>query len=198
MSWIQSWAIKKMSLHLGRLRICTLFAGLMICVGNVQGAGECPLIHGEGEPLAQFNECGRLSYGLYANQGQNNAVHRLPDFSYAGYKGGGVALPVAQVVVTLQPGAGDHRARIQAAIDRVSELRRGDDGLRGAILLEAGTYEVSDTLYIRASGVVLRGEGQGESGTELVFTRREKDDLLVIEGRGDPFPRISAATRIRS
>ena len=37
-------------------------------------------------------KCGKLSYGLYAAQGQSAAVHLLPVFSYAGYMGGGVAL----------------------------------------------------------------------------------------------------------
>ena len=58
---------------------------------------------------------------------------------------------------------GDDRARIQAAIDVVSALPADASGHRGAVLLRAGTYEVGDTITISTSGVILRGEGQGES-----------------------------------
>jgi len=176
-----------------------IVTGLGIQEGLTADSGDdCPLIHGVGEPLAKLNECGRLSYGLYANEGQSNAVHRLPDFSFAGYRGGGVALPTADVKITLRPGSGDDRARIQNAIDKVSALPVDADGLRGAVRLGAGTYEVSDTLYIRTSGVVVRGEGQGEDGTVLVFTKQEKADLLVVKGSGDAFPKIPESVRIQS
>jgi len=150
-----------------------------------------PLIHGKGEPLAKLNGCGRLSYGLYKNEGQANEVHRLPDFSFAGYKGGGVSIPTAAAAVTVSPQAGDNRASIQAAIDKVSALPPGADGLRGAVLLKAGTYQVSDTLYIKASGVVLRGAGQGPSGTVLVATRKAQHDLIVVQGAGSGFGEVA-------
>jgi hypothetical protein len=43
--------------------------------------------HGVGKPLAVIGGQGRLEYGRYANIRQNNAVHILPDFSHAGYRG---------------------------------------------------------------------------------------------------------------
>ncbi len=178
--------------------INVVVAGFLIHGGIADGASDCPLIHGEGEPLAMLNDCDRISYGLYSNEGQSKAVHRLPDFSFAGYRGGGVALPTAEVKITLRSSSGDDRARIQEAIDKVSALPIDAYGLRGAVRLGAGTYVVSDTLYVRASGVVVRGEGQGEDGTVLVFTKQEKADLLIVEGSGDAFPQISDATRIRS
>lgn len=156
---------------------------------------EQPIVHGEAPPLARLGECGRLSYGLYANQGQSEVVNRIPDFSHAGYRGGGVPLPHAEVVLTLDPADGDDRERIQAAIDGVSALPRGPDGLRGAVLLRAGTYQVGDTLTITASGVVLRGEGQGTDGTVLVATRREKHSLIVVRGEGGGFGEVDG-TRV--
>src|SRR4051794_27912431 len=48
---------------------------------------------------------------------------RIMDFSYAGYMGGGVALPDVPVKRTVQPtGEKDDTALIQAAIDDVSKL----------------------------------------------------------------------------
>jgi len=107
---------------------------------------------------------GRLEYGTDARG------NRIMDYSHAGYKGGGVVLPDVRVVRTLDPAPGDSTARIQAALDEVSRLPRGDDGFRGAVLLNAGAYEVSGTLALTSSGVVLRGRGSSVSGTVVRVT----------------------------
>jgi hypothetical protein len=141
-----------------------------------------------GEPLAVPNACGTLSYGLYATEGSTEAIHRLPDFSFAGYRGGGVSLPSVATVETVEPGDGDDRARIQAAIDFVSTRPADASGHRGAVLLRAGTYEVGDTITISTSGVVLRGEGQGDDGTVLHATKPEQHTLLRVQGSGSGLP----------
>lgn len=94
---------------------------------------------------------------------------RFPDFSFAGYEKNEKPIPAVPVKVTVLPGEGDDGANIQAAIDSVSGLPPVN-GFRGAVLLKAGVYEVEKPLYIRASGVVLRGEGQDENGTVLIAT----------------------------
>ena len=148
-----------------------------------------------GSPLVSSGPCGILVYGRYANQGQTNKVHVLPDFSYAGYKGGGVPLPAAPVRRTVSPGAGDDRAAIQAAIDDVSQMSPAADGLRGAVLLKKGIYQVGDSLYIKTSGVVLRGEGQGAAGTVLLATKTSQHALIRIEGTGSGLGEVSG-TRV--
>jgi hypothetical protein len=81
------------------------------------------------------------------------------DFSYAGYMGGGVALPDVPVRKTVRPSGGaDDTGIIQAAIDEVAKMPL-KDGFRGAVLLEAGTFPCDRTLTIEQSGVVLRGNG---------------------------------------
>lgn len=151
---------------------------------------------GNGAPLASIGPSGSLVYRRYANQGQSNEVHILPDFSYAGYKRGGVAIPSVPVRLTLSPTSGDSRARIQAAIDTVSKRTPDAQGFRGAILLKKGTYNVSDTLRIRAGGVVLRGEGQGKTGTLLVATKRSQHELIQIAGAGSGFGEVKN-TRVK-
>ncbi len=143
------------------------------------------LVHGNAPPLVQVDpKCKRLSYGRYAARGESKAIHLLPDFSYAGYMGGGVAIPAVAVKKTLKPISGDNRAQIQAAIDAVSKLPLDAKGHRGAVLLSKGTYKVSDTLFIQASGVVLRGAGQGTTGTVLMATKQAQHDLVHIKGGG--------------
>src|SRR4051812_46496344 len=61
----------------------------------------------------------------------------IPDFSRAGYGGGGVRLPDVAVVTRLAPQpTGDDGARIQAALDEVGRRPADARGLRGAVLLQ--------------------------------------------------------------
>ncbi|ASZ11121.1 hypothetical protein CK934_09175 [Chitinophaga sp. MD30] len=144
----------------------------------------CSAVATAQQPLAQAGNNGKLLYNTYANEGESNAVNRIPDFSFAGYKGGGVRLPVVAVKQTLQPSPGDNREKIQAAIDAVSALTPNAAGQRGAILLRKGSYEVSGPLYIRKDGVVLRGEGQALNGTVLKATQQAQHTLIIITGEG--------------
>lgn len=112
--------------------------------------------------------------------------NRIPDFSHAGYRGGGVNLPDVPVKAEVAPADGDDGARIQAAIDRVSKLPLDKRGLRGAVLLKKGRYEIEGAIKIAASGVVLRGEGQDENGTTLIATGTQKRTLIEVGGDGQP------------
>jgi hypothetical protein len=105
---------------------------------------------------------GRLEYVA------DSMGNKIPDFSNAGYKGGGVALPYVAVKETVWPVLGDNSGNIQAAIDRVSALPPDAAGFRGAVLLKMGIYNLETPIYIKASGIVLRGEGMSDIGTILV------------------------------
>ncbi len=109
--------------------------------------------------------------------------NRMPDFSFAGYGGGGVPLPEAQASLLVEPGPGDDGARIQAALDHLATYPLDAAGLRGAVLLAPGTYEISGQLTIAASGVVLRGSGSGEDGTVIRATGTGRRALIEIAGR---------------
>jgi hypothetical protein len=94
---------------------------------------------------------------------------RIMDFSFAGYMGGGVALPAVAVRKTLRPSGGDDTAAIQAALDEVAGMELSG-GFRGAVLLEAGTFQSTAALAIKADGVVLRGSGSDGNGTTIQMT----------------------------
>ena len=134
--------------------------------------------------LLDIDTEGQLVYGKYANSGQTNVVNQIPDFSTAGYKGGGVALPEVPTVKTISPVNGDDGANIQAAIDEVSTLPIQPNGFRGALLLEKGTYQVEGQLFITTSGVVIRGEGQGIDDTRIIATGQVQRTLIEINGIG--------------
>jgi hypothetical protein len=106
---------------------------------------------------------------------------RIMDFSHAGYLGGGVKIPLVPVVQTVKPSGGDDSAAIQAAIDRVSQMKMRD-GFRGAVLLAPGVFNCSQTLTLNASGVVLRGSGSGADGSIIKMTGAPH--LCLAIGRG--------------
>lgn len=108
--------------------------------------------------------------------------NRVPDFSFAGYGGGGVPLPRLPSRVVVSPAVGDSGARIQAAIDYVAKLQPDAQGFRGAVQLESGRYELAGSVEIKTSGVVLRGSGSGGDGTVLVATGTDRRALVRLRG----------------
>lgn len=94
--------------------------------------------------------------------------NKIPDFSNAGYKGGGVAIPYIQVKAVVWPVPGDNSEHLQKIIDSVCSLTPDAYGFRGAILLKNGEYNLEKPISIKASGVVLRGEGMSDIGTILI------------------------------
>jgi len=134
------------------------------------------------QPTVAYREAdGRMHYRRDAEG------NRIPDFSHAGYRGGGVALPQVPTVMTLNAIPGDNTAHIQAALDAVSALPPDANGWRGALLLEAGRYEIHGILRMASSGVVLRGVGDGADTTTNtvligVGNSPNQRDLLVVGG----------------
>ncbi len=108
--------------------------------------------------------------------------NKIPDFSNAGYKGGGVSIPLVPIKAIVWPVPGDNSDHLQKVIDSVSALPFDvSSGFRGTILLKMGEYNLEKPLYIRASGIVLRGEGMSDIGTILIGkTEKEK----AVQGRG--------------
>jgi hypothetical protein len=125
-----------------------------------------PAVHGwESSRVVRDSE-GRLTYPADAEG------NRIPDFSHAGYQGGGVPLPDIPVVRTLAPVAGDNTARLQAALDEVGQLPVQANGYRGTLLLSAGVYEVAGTLRMNRDGVVLAGVGDRDDPSANTLIRR--------------------------
>jgi hypothetical protein len=127
-----------------------------------------------------FGSDGLLHYQTDANG------NRIMDYSYAGYKGGGVRLPdVPAPNPPVAPTGGDDTATIQAAINAVSQLTPDGNGFRGAVLLGPGTFNVAGTVTITASGVVLRGSGSsGPNATVVNLTAPAASANLFLDIHG--------------
>lgn len=136
-------------------------------------------IRAEVKPMVSVGDDGELVY----TSGERG--NKIVDFSLCGY-GGGTGIPNQAIPVRkhLAPvrGNADDTARIQAAIDELSARDADKSGWRGALFLKRGVYRVAGTLDIKVSGVVLRGEGQGERGTVLLGTGTVQRDLIVVGG----------------
>jgi hypothetical protein len=143
----------------------TLARSLCLCAAAAALCAQAP------GPWVTYGPDHRLHYRA------DERGNRIMDFSSAGYRGGGVALPNVKVAGTVQPGGGDSSGAIQAALDYAG--RHGG----GAVLLAPGVYDVSQTLKISMSGVVLRGSGSGEGGTTIRLTGKPHR-FLEIRGAG--------------
>lgn len=109
----------------------------------------------------------------------------IPDCSYAGYRYSEEPLPdIAEVVNVKETGAvGDGVTDDTLAIKRAIERAAFRGG--GAVCIPEGEYVLSDILYIRHSGIVLRGAGREK--TKLLFARSLTDILGPLPHGEPPF-----------
>ena len=126
---------------------------------------------------------GKLEYIPYSEKGDV-----IPDFSYCGYKAGGVKIPDVPVKIEIEPGdfSSDDSKRIQAAIQKLAQEEVDAAGFRGTILLKKGRYNIRNSIKIPSSGIVLRGEGNDENGTVLVGTKPVQYNLFYIGSTDKP------------
>jgi len=122
---------------------------------------------------------GKLTYTL------DEKGNTIPDFSRVGYHQGDIEIPDIAVVKTISASPdGESQTIIQKAIDEVSAMPLNNLGVRGTILLKAGTYKVPGILNISKSGIVLRGEGDNKKGTVIIAAGAGQRNLLNISGKG--------------
>ncbi len=130
-------------------------------------------------PIVSIGEGGKLIYSA------DERGNRVPDFSHCGYMGQDKSIPDVPIRVVVSPSEGDNTQRIQTAIDYVAGLPADTNGVRGAVLLLKGRFEVFGSLKISVSGIVLRGQGMGEEGTLLVAAGQDRRTLIRIAGIND-------------
>jgi hypothetical protein len=127
---------------------------------------------------------------LVANRGKitynpDSLGNRIVDFSYCGYMASDAVIPTVAVKVVVPVSKGDATLRIQSALDYIASLPLDNNGFRGAVLLQKGTYNVNGQLQIKASGIVLRGSGMGQNGTVLFGAGTDRETLIRVLGKND-------------
>jgi hypothetical protein len=161
----------------------TCSGGLSCC------AGFCATPANTSGVKLAFTSGNGLGYRCYQNAASdvvNPPANLLPDFSFAGYRRGGVAIPTAAPCgPTLTPNLnGDDTQQIQDALDACGAVATAT--APRAVVLAAGLFDVSRTLWIKHDGVVLRGTGQAATitagaATVLFSTRPRSHTLITIE-----------------
>jgi len=145
------------------------------------------------DPWTWVDRAGCLGYS------RDGFGNRLPDFSHAGYRGGGVPLPFVareRGSAMLSPGkSGDDTPAIQAAIDATAARPADANGFRGAVELSSGTFTLRGSLRLMQPGVVLRGQGsKGDRATVLRAVGVARP--VIIAGPDDARTLVGAAHRI--
>ncbi len=126
--------------------------------------------------FVQLNANGKLQY-IPDERG-----NIIPDFSRVGYQQQKQSIPFVPVVITVHPGNSNDLQAIQAAIDSVAKLPLKKNGFRGAVLITKGAYKIHGTIFIKASGIVLRGEGKE---TRLIAEGTTQHNLIEVTGNGN-------------
>ncbi len=109
--------------------------------------------------------------------------NKIPDFSYSGYQSSQNPIPVVKAKVKVTVSEEDATVKIQEAVDYISSLNPNDDGFRGTVLLDEGIFKVEGTIYIKTSGVVIRGSGKDK--TTVLGTGLKREPIFRILGKND-------------
>lgn len=131
---------------------------------------------------------GMLSYS------SDNLNNRIPDFSYCGYKASDEPIPSIDAKIFIAWQDGDVTNLLQNAIDYIGSLPLDKNGFRGAILLDKGSFKIEGQLKIRQSGIVIRGSGVGEYGTNLIAAGKDRRTLIRVLGQDNK--RLNSAIKI--
>lgn len=150
-----------------------------------------PIVYCQTSTLVSLGTNGKL---VYTPDSKGNTV---PDFSGVGYMNSTVPIPTIPVVLTVNPVSGDNLANVQNAINTVAAMPLDANGFRGAILFKSGTYRISDEIKIKASGIVLRGEGFNGTGTNFIATKTAQYSLFNFEGPSGPNDFFSTTKEIK-
>lgn len=157
---------------------------LLILIVLLQG-----ITYAQTSSLVSIGSNGNL---IYTPDSRGNVV---PDFSSVGFMNGEAPIPTVGVVLTVNPVAGDNLANVQNAINQVATMPVDASGYRGTILFTAGTYNISNTITISASGIVLRGVGFNGTGTNFIATKTAQHTLFNFLGTSGTSYISSSSTR---
>jgi len=132
--------------------------------------------------LVYYNDDSTLVYV------RDSLGNQIPDFSYAGYKNGNDSIPQVPVIKTVSAISGDNTTNINNALFEAALTPLNADGIRGAVYLEPGLYEVSGTIKLQYDGIILRGAGDGDDPATSTIIKATGDSphqrTVLLAGGG--------------
>ncbi len=103
------------------------------------------------------------------------------DYSRVGYRQCNDTIPTAVPRLFVRWQKGDQSRRLQAAIDALSKMKIDKrTRLRGAVVLDTGTFVLRKPLLLRTNGIIVRGSGTDK--TTLLKTGVDRGAVVYIEG----------------
>ncbi|MBQ6063403.1 MAG: pectate lyase [Prevotella sp.] len=124
--------------------------------------------------------CLCICQSLPAQKKPKKELYIPMDYSTCGYHASERTIPNVPVVAFVEWQEGDCSPIIQQAIDQVAKTKVKANGIRGAILLGEGTFQIDQPLRITASGIIIRGMGREK--TTLVKHGVDRGALIYVEG----------------
>ncbi len=112
---------------------------------------------------------------LWGKNGEKwDPAGRLPDFSFAGYETGAKEIPIFAVQATL----GQNGAKPNDGVDDADELQNLINTIKtpGTVLIPKGTWNLDKRIYIKRSGVVVKGEDGAEFFMRKSLSQIDKEN----------------------
>src|SRR5581483_705307 len=106
-------------------KIAAAFAIALAAVTSINAS--IPTTYPTGSGVSIGYSGGHVVYGY------NSVGDSIPDYSSAGYGGGGVTIPTPSATMTLSPSGGDDTIAIQNAINSIQSNPVGGNGFRGVL-----------------------------------------------------------------
>ena len=124
-----------------------------------------------------------MTANLFAAPKTKKEVYIPMDYSTCGYHASEEAIPDVPVNIYVAPQQGDCSNIIQQAIDYISQHKADKNGYRGCVLLGEGTFNISKSIHITSSGVVLRGVDKQK--TIIKKTGYNRGAAIYLEGQAN-------------
>ena len=124
-----------------------------------------------------------MTANLFAAPKTKKEVYIPMDYSTCGYHASEKAIPDVPVNIYVAPQQGDCSNIIQQAIDYISQHKADKNGHRGCVLLGEGTFNISKSIHITSSGVVLRGIDKQK--TIIKKTGYNRGAAIYLEGQAN-------------
>ena len=125
--------------------------------------------------------CICISSVLFAQKKPKKELYIPMDYSTCGYHASEKAIRNVAATVFVPWEEGDCTDMIQYAIDQVSTMKVNSDGIRGVVLLDKGTFQITQPLRINTSGIIIRGTDKEK--TIIVKNGVQRGALIYFEGK---------------
>lgn len=160
--------------HLGSTHVLIAMAVLLLAAGSAGAAQGAATLTAAAQPASGNAAASAASASGYSTLwGKDGELWKpsgpLPDFSFAGYHQGNDPLPsppVTKSVLDFKPGSRDDTEMLVKAVEWAHKQSPPKGGYT-VLYIPAGTYTLTERLWIKKSNIVIRGAGAGQTVLDI-------------------------------